>query len=60
MSETPISPLCARMIEDMRVRKFGEAKQKHYIRHVKAFSTFLGGLPATQFMPLRPQKDSPK
>jgi integrase/recombinase XerD len=42
MSETPISPLRARMIEDMSVRKFGEKTQNDYIRHVKSFSTFLG------------------
>ena len=47
MSETPISPLRARMIEDMNVRKFGEATQRDYIRHVKTFSTFLGRSPAT-------------
>ena len=42
MSETPISPLRARMIEDMSVRKFGEKTQNDYIRHVKSFSSFLG------------------
>ena len=42
MSETPISPLRARMIEDMSVRKFGDKTQNDYIRHVKSFSTFLG------------------
>jgi integrase/recombinase XerD len=42
MSETPISPLRARMIEDMSVRKFGEKTQNDYIRRVKTFSTFLG------------------
>jgi integrase/recombinase XerD len=47
MSEKPISPLRARMIEDMSVRKFGEKTQKDYIRHVKTFSTFLGRSPAT-------------
>ena len=47
MSEMPISPLRARMIEDMSVRKFGEKTQKDYIRHVKTFSTFLGRSPAT-------------
>jgi integrase/recombinase XerD len=47
MSETPISPLRARMIEDMSVRKFGEATQRDYIRHVKTFSTFLGRSPAS-------------
>ena len=35
MSEKPISPLRARMLEDMRVRNFGEPIQKDYIRHVK-------------------------
>jgi len=47
MSKTPISPLRARMIEDMSVRKFGEKTQNDYIRHVKTFSTFLGRSPAT-------------
>ena len=42
MSETPINPLRARMIEDLRVRKFGNKTQNDYIRHVKTFSTFLG------------------
>jgi integrase/recombinase XerD len=46
MSETPISPLRARMIEDMSVRKFGDKTQNDYIRHVKSFSTFLGRSPA--------------
>ena len=47
MSKTPISPLRARMIEDMSVRKFGEKTQKNYIEYVKTFSTFLGRSPAT-------------
>ena len=42
MSKTPINPLRARMIEDLRVRKFGNKTQNDYIRHVKTFSTFLG------------------
>jgi integrase/recombinase XerD len=46
MSETPVSPLRARMIEDMSVRKFCEKTQNDYIRHVKSFSTFLGRSPA--------------
>ena len=46
MSETPSSPLRQRMIDDMRVRKFGEKTQNDYIRHVKTFSTFLGRSPA--------------
>jgi len=47
MSKKPISPLRARMIEDMSVRKFGEKTQKDYIQYVKTFSTFLGRSPAT-------------
>src|SRR5215467_3605020 len=46
MSKMPISPLRARMIEDMSVRQFGEKTQNDYIRHVKTFSTFLGRSPA--------------
>ena len=45
MNKTSISPLRARMIEDMNVRKFGEKTQNDYIRHVKTFSTFLGRSP---------------
>ena len=46
MSETPISPLRQRMIEDMTVRKLGAATQRNYIRAVKALSEFLGRSPA--------------
>jgi hypothetical protein len=35
MSETPISPLRARMIEDMSVRKFGDKTQNDYSRHLR-------------------------
>jgi integrase/recombinase XerD len=47
MSETPISPLRQRMLEDMTVRKLGPATQKAYVRAVKALSEFLGRSPAT-------------
>ena len=47
MSETPISPLRQRMIEDMTVRKLGAATQRNYIRAVKALSEYLGRSPAT-------------
>jgi len=47
MSETPISPLRRRMIEDMSLRNFGEKTQHDYIGYVKTFSTFLGRSPAT-------------
>ena len=39
----PISPLRARMIEDMAVRNFGAATQREYIRAVKKLACFLGG-----------------
>jgi integrase/recombinase XerD len=40
------SPLRQRMIDDMRVRKFGKKTQNDNIRHAKTFSTFLGRSPA--------------
>ena len=46
-SSRPVSPLRARMIEDMSLRKFGEKTQNDHIGHVKTFSTFLGRSPAT-------------
>jgi integrase/recombinase XerD len=39
----PISPLRARMIEDMTVRNFGAATQREYIRAVKKLACFLSG-----------------
>jgi integrase/recombinase XerD len=45
MSETPISPLRLRMIEDMTVRNFVEKTKNDYIRHVKNFAAFLGRSP---------------
>ena len=47
MSETPISPLRRRMIEDMTVRNFVEKTQNDYIRHVKNLTAFLGRSPDT-------------
>jgi integrase/recombinase XerD len=47
ISEKPISPLRQRVIEDMRVRNFGEKTQSDYVHCVKTFSTFLGHSPAT-------------
>ncbi len=47
MTDTPISPLRRRMIEDMTVRKFAARTQEGYIRAVVGFSTFLGASPAT-------------
>jgi integrase/recombinase XerD len=42
MSETPISDLRRRMLEDMAVRKFGAKTQQHYIRQLAMFAKFLG------------------
>jgi hypothetical protein len=52
MSETtktsrPISPLRARMIEDMNVRNFVPDTQREYIRAVKKFAAFLERSPDT-------------
>ena len=47
MTDTPISPLRRRMIEDMTVRKFAARTQEGYVRAVIGFSTFLGTSPAT-------------
>jgi site-specific recombinase XerD len=46
MTDTPISPLRQRMIEDMTIRKFARRTQEGYIRSIKSFSTFLGASPA--------------
>src|SRR6266481_1281618 len=47
MSDKPISPLRRRMIEDMTVRNFVEKTRNDYIRHVRAFTVFLGRAPDT-------------
>src|ERR1700737_203763 len=47
MTETPVSPLRRRMIEDMTIRKFAPRTQEGYIRAVKSFSAFLGASPDT-------------
>ena len=43
----PISPLRARMIDDMRVRNFALATQRGYIRGVKMLAAFLDRSPDT-------------
>ena len=45
MSNTPISPLRARMIEDMTIRGFSAKTQSDYIRRVKRLTSFLGRSP---------------
>jgi integrase/recombinase XerD len=47
MTDTPVSPLRRRMIEDMTVRKFAARTQEGYTRAVKSFSIFLGASPDT-------------
>lgn len=47
MTEERISPLRARMIEDMRFRGRGEKAQKSHIRAIKDFAQFLGHSPDT-------------
>src|SRR4051794_21480288 len=46
-SPRPISPLRARMIEDMSVRGFREDTGRDYGRHVRAFAAFIGRSPDT-------------
>jgi integrase/recombinase XerD len=45
MTDTAVSPLRRRMIEDMKIRKFAPRTQEGYIRAVKNFSAFLGASP---------------
>jgi integrase/recombinase XerD len=47
MSEKPISPLRARMMQDMAVRNFVADTQREYIRAVKKLAAFLGRSPDT-------------
>jgi integrase/recombinase XerD len=46
-SAQPISPLRARVIEDMTVRGFAEKTRHDYVRQVQAFAAFLGRRPDT-------------
>jgi len=43
----PISPLRQRMLDDMRMRKFGEKTQLDYVRAVRNFTKYLGRSPDT-------------
>jgi integrase/recombinase XerD len=47
LSDRPVSPLRARMIEDMTVRGFGDKTRNDYIRHVRSFAAFIGRSPDT-------------
>jgi integrase/recombinase XerD len=44
-SQRPVSPLRARMIEDMSVRGFSEKTRNDYIRNVRALAAFIGRSP---------------
>ena len=46
-SARPISPLRARMIEDMSVRGFKDDTRRDYVRHVRSFAAFIGRSPDT-------------
>src|SRR6266567_1983795 len=46
-SPQPISPLRARMIEDMSVRGFKEDTRRDYVRQVRAFAAFIRRPPDT-------------
>jgi len=46
-STQTVSPLRQRMIDDMRMRKFADKTQSHYIRAVKQFTQYLGRSPDT-------------
>lgn len=47
MTQEKMSPLRARMIEDMRIRGLAETSQKAHIRALKDFTAFLGRSPDT-------------
>src|SRR5262245_45338001 len=44
-SPRPVSPLRARMIEDMTVRGFKQDTRRDYVRHVRALAAFIGRSP---------------
>jgi integrase/recombinase XerD len=46
-SGKPISPLRQRMIDDMTARRYKEATQRDYVRHVRSFAAFLRRSPDT-------------
>ncbi len=46
-AKSVMSPLRLRMLDDMRMRKFGEKTQLDYVRAVRAFTKYLGRSPDT-------------
>jgi site-specific recombinase XerD len=47
MIQKPNNDLRRRMLEDMAVRRFSEKTKHDYMRHIEAFTRFLGRLPDT-------------
>ena len=47
ISTPTVSPLCQRMLDDMRMRKMAEHTQDGYIRAVRKLAAFLGRSPDT-------------
>ena len=47
MTQEKMSPLRARMIDDMRIRGMGDKAQQAHIRAIKDFAGFLGRSPHT-------------
>ncbi len=47
MTHETTSPLRARMMEDMRIRRMGDKAQKSHIRAIKDFAKFLKRSPDT-------------
>ena len=47
MTDKPITDLRRRMLEDMAVRRMGPKTTSDYIKHVEAFTRFLGRAPDT-------------
>ncbi len=47
MTDTAISPLRRRMIDDMTIRKLAPKTQHDYVQRVKDFASFLSRSPAT-------------
>ena len=45
--DAPVSPLRQRLIDDMTLRRFNSETQRHYVRDVGRFATFLGRPPDT-------------
>ena len=46
-SVAPNTSLRQRMLQDMKIRGFGEHTQKDYTRHIRRFAAFLGQPPDT-------------